>query len=145
MKFVSKLGRLAAAPGSSPEQQRARREVAIEFFAKHIYETGGDWNEARRAMQCFDYTQPVVVGPSPAAPARLVAVGSKPLLQGGFFAEKAPATLAKPVWWTIAPEAPYLKWFLPFVAGSDGSGQAGDARFFVPAVRQGMGILARPA
>jgi hypothetical protein len=143
MTFVSKLARAAAAPGATVEQQRARRNVAIEFFDKHLYQVGGGWDEARRAMQCFDYAQPVVVGPSPAAPARLVGLSSKPLLLGGFFAEKAPPTLTKPIWWVIAPQAPYLKWFLPFVAGSQGSGAAGDARFFIPAARQGMGLLAR--
>jgi hypothetical protein len=145
MTFVSKLPRLAAATGSTLEQQRARREVATDFFAKNIYESGGEWDEARRALQCFDFTQPVIVGPTPAAPPRLVAMGAKPLLLVGFFAEKAPATLATPKWWTIAPEAPYMKWFLPFVTGSEGAGAAGDARFFVPAARRGMGILARPA
>jgi hypothetical protein len=145
MKFVSKLSRLAAAPGNTVDQQRARSEVVTEFFEKHIFENGGSWDEVRRAIQNCDFSQPVVVGPSPAAPARLVALSSKPLLAGGFFAEKAPPTLAKPVWWVIAPEAPYMKWFLPYVSGSEGSGAAGDARYFVPAARQGMGILARPA
>jgi len=145
MTFVSKLPRLAASPGRSLEQQRARRDVATEFFTKNLYEAGGEWDEARRALQCFDFTQPVVVGPSPAAPHRLVAIGVKPLLLAGFFAEKVPATVTKPTWWTIAPEAPYLKWFLPFVTGSEGAGAAGDARYYVPAARRGMGILARPA
>jgi hypothetical protein len=144
MKFVSKASRAAAAAGNTPDQQRARREVATEFFQKNLYELGGTWDEARRALQCIDYMQPVVVGPTPAAPARLVVIGAKPLMHGGFFAEKAPATLAKPTWWTIAPEAPYLKWFLPWSPGSEGAGSKGDARFFVPAARQGMGILARP-
>ncbi len=145
MTFVSKLPRVAASPGASPEQQRARREVATEFFVKNLYEAGGEWDEARRALQCFDYTQPVILGPTPAAPPRLVAMGAKPLLLVGFFAEKAPATLAKPTWWAIAPEAPYLKWFLPFVTGADGAGATGDARYYVPAARRGMSILARPA
>jgi len=145
MNFVSKLGRLAAAAGSTVQQQRARSEVATEFFEKNIYDGGGDWNEIRRALQCIDFAQPVLIGPSPAAPARLVVVGASPRAQPGYFAEKPPATILKPTWWTIAPEAPYLKWFLPFVSGSDGSGATGDARFFVPAARRGMGILARPA
>jgi hypothetical protein len=145
MSFVSKLPRLASSPGASVEQQRARRDVATDFFAKNIYEAGGDWDEARRALQCFDFLQPVVLGPSPAAPPRLVAMVGKPLLLVGFFAEKAPATVAKPAWWNIAPEAPYLKWFLPFVKGAEGAGAAGDARFFIPAARRGMGMLARPA
>jgi hypothetical protein len=144
MTFVSKLPRIAASSGSSLEQQQARRDVATDFFAKNVYETGGDWDEARRALQCFDFTQPVILGPSPAAPPRLVAMVAKPMLLVGFFAEKAPATLTKPTWWTIAPEAPYLKWFLPFVTGSEGAGASGDARFFVPAARRGMSILARP-
>lgn len=145
MKFVSKLGRLAAALGATPDQRRARRHVAAEFLEKHIYAAGGNWVECRRVIQCIDVAQPVLIGPGPAAPAKLVALTAKPLLLDGFFAEKAPATMTKPVWWVIAPEAPYLKWFLPFVKGSEGSGAAGDARFFVPAARQGMGILARPA
>lgn len=145
MKFVSKLGRLAAAPGNAPQQRQARLEVAAEFLTKNIYEPGGDWLEVRRALQCIDLAQPVVVGPSPAAPAKLVALSGKPLLLAGFFAEKAPATMTKPTWWTVAPEAPYLKWHLPFFPGTEGSGAAGEARYFVPAARQGMGILARPA
>lgn len=145
MKFVSKAPRIAAAPGNTTSQRRARHDVMLEFLTRNIYEQGGDWAEVRRALQCVDYDQPVVVGPSPAAPPKLIALTGKPLLLSGFFAEKAPPTLARPTWWTIAPEAPYLKWFLPFVLGKEGSGEAGEARFFIPAARQGMGILARPA
>jgi hypothetical protein len=144
MKFVSKLARLAAAQGETLDQQRARREVAYEFLEKNAYEIGGTWDEVRRVVQCLDVKQPVVVGPSPAAPRRLVAIGGQPFLGSGYFAEKAPAGMTKQVWWQIAPEAAYLQWFLPWIAGKEGSGAKGDARFYVPAARQGMGILARP-
>jgi hypothetical protein len=145
MKFVSKLTRVAAAAGDTLDQQRARREVAFEFLEQNLYEVGGTWEEVRRVVQCLDVMQPVIVGPAPAAPHRLVSIGGAPFLGSGYFAEKPPAGMAKQTWWLIAPEAPYIQWFLPWVAGKEGSGARGDARFYVPAVRQGMGILARPA
>ena len=66
MKFISKLGRVAASQGDTPEQQNARRVVASEFLEEHVYKAGGPWEEVRRALQCMDVSQPVLVGPPPA-------------------------------------------------------------------------------
>lgn len=144
MPVQASEARLAASKGADDKRMRAREAVAREFFIKHIYDAGGTYEEVRRAVQCIDLAQPVVIGPPPDAPKRLVQLVSS-LLGVGFFAERAPEG-AKVVWWAIAPEAPYLKWFAPFVPGAEGpSGTEGDARYFVPAARTGTTILARRA
>ena len=130
--------REAAIPGAELERVRLRRMVATQFFDDHIHQITGDWEEPRRALQTIDFTQPVSVGP-PGAPARLFALKS-PFLNGGFFAEQPGAGDEQPVVWQVPPNAPFLKWF----AFADPRQKPGsEARYFIPAARQGTASPAR--
>jgi hypothetical protein len=133
--------RLAASPGADAKRKAARWSVAQDFFGKHLYQPEQDWELVRRAMQCIDMEQPVVVGPPPIGAKRLV-MPAMSALGPGFFSEQPARGTAKVEWWRIAPEAPYLKWFAPFVMIDDGkppAGRLGEARYFVPAARSSKG------
>jgi hypothetical protein len=142
MPVATSEERLAASPGDDVKRAIARRAVAQAFFKKHVFEPEKDWDLVIRALQCIDYAQPVFVGPMPAAPKRLVGAARSPL-GAGFFAEQPPKG-AKVEWWHISPEAPYLKWYAPYVIDDGGQksgagGKAGEARYFVPAARSSKG------
>ena len=138
MPVLTSEERLAASLGEDAKRAAARRSIAQGFLKTHVFELEGDWDLVVRALQCIDYTQPVVVGPAPAAPKRLAALPAS-VLGLGFFLEQPPKSLTKVEWWYVAPEAPYLKWFAPYVRDDEKSGKSGDARYFVPAARSSKG------
>jgi hypothetical protein len=140
--------RLAASMGSDAKRVAARRAVALEFVKQQLFEGAGEpWETVRRVLQCIDYLQPIASGPLPSAPRQLFALPGGSFLGGGFFAETAPAELNEPIAWVIAPEAHYLKFFAPYLddPAVASAGRAGDARFFIPAARNGACIVARRA
>ena len=147
MPVAVELERLAASIGSDPKRAAARREVALEFFRKYIYEDGGDpWEQVQQALQAIDVRQPVIVGPPPSPPKKLFALPSDKTIGGGFFAEHAPGEIDAPIAWIINPDARFLKYFAPWVAEPGiTSGVQGDARYFVPAARRGNSTFARRA
>lgn len=129
--------RLAASLGADMKRTFIRRTVAEDFFTTHLFDKEGNWQIVRRVLQCIDYRQPVVVGPFPAAPRRVAALSQHSAFGAGFFSLDPVKGVTPVDWWLIAPEAPYIKWFAPFVAAADTSrpGKVGDGRLFVPAAR----------
>jgi len=141
MPVAASETRLAASPGTDGKRIAARRAVALDFLKTHVFERDQDWGWVQRAAQCIDYGQPVSVGPHPAPPRRVAAITSA-ALGLGFFTEQGPSGVE---YWLIAPEAPYLKWYAPYVmddggARPKGAGLAGDARYLVPAARAASGV-----
>ncbi len=134
MKFVSKFKGIAAQKGQGGEQIRARRGVAREFLEQSVYgQRTRDWDAVLRLMQCIDYLQPVLAGPSPAPPKRLYALTTSPYFPSGYFAEEAPPGAPDSGWWEIAPNTEYLKWYLP-PAKADAPPVA---RYFLPSTIRG--------
>lgn len=132
---------LASSPGTDAKRKAARRALALEFLSMHLYEAEGDWNLVTRALLCMDLDEPVVVGPHPAAPKRLVALPQHALGQGFFAAEPSPSDPA-PLWRNISPESRYLKWSSPVAASQKGLDAQLRARYLVPGARLRAG--ARP-
>jgi hypothetical protein len=147
MPVAVELERLAASVGKDAKRAAARREVALEFFRKYIYEDGGDpWTYVQRALQSIDLRQPVIVGPPPSPPKKVFMLPSDKTLGGGFFAELAPGEIDAPIAWIINPDARFLKYCAPWVADPGiTSGVQGDARYFIPAARRGNSTFARRA
>ena len=129
---------LAATPGHDTKRDRARRSVALEFWKQHIFEVDPkkDWSVVQKALQCIDYSRPITFGPMPTAPARLVALPTKGPLGPGFFAEAPTKGATEPVeWWTIAPDAVYMKYFVPAVVVDARVDATATARYFLPGAR----------
>jgi hypothetical protein len=139
------LLRLAASAGDDVKRIKARTAVVTAFFEKNLYALTGDWDVVRRAMQCIDLRQPVVEGPSPPVPPRLFELAVDTHLGHGFFVERPPAAGRVLAGWQIAAEASYLRWSSPYSpeARKSHGGAPGEARFFVPAARQGLTHFAR--
>jgi hypothetical protein len=131
---------LAASIGHDVKRELARRAVALDFFTEHVFEADKvkDWSVVQRALQCIDLGKPVLVGPDPPAPRRLVALPPTGPLGAGFFAE-APGKDEPAGWWVIAPEAVYLKYFAPTVRGDARARANPPARWFIPGVRTPRG------
>lgn len=139
MPVAADDARLAASAGDDTKRLLAREAVAREFFRAHLFELEGDWDVVRRALQCIDYREPVVAGPMPSCPKRLLTLPVGNALGAGFFAlHPAEGPNAAPgrgqEYWVIAPEAPYLRWSSVSTAE-----RAGETRFYVPAARTSKG------
>lgn len=133
--------RLAASLGSDSKRIAIRRHVAEDFLSTHLFEVEGNWQIVRRALQCVDFAQPIVIGPYPPPPRRVAGLAAHSAFGAGFFSLEAPKGVTPVDWWLIAPEAPYMKWFAPFIANDDSAraGKPGEGRLFVPAARTKAG------
>lgn len=131
---------LAASPGYDKKRDTARRQVAADFFEKHIFEADPedrrDWQIVERAMQIIDFQRPLSIGPMPAAPRRLVALAHKSPLGPGFFSVLPPDD-GQADWWLVSPDAVYLKFVAPGLASADPKKTPEPIRYFIPAARSG--------
>lgn len=131
---------LAASPGYDKKRDTARREVAVDFFQKHIFESDPedrrDWQIVQRALQVVNFQRPVSLGPMPAAPRRLVAIAHKSPLGPGFFSV-VPAEGVEPDWWLVSPEAIYMKYVAHALPSADPKKTPEPIRYFIPAARSG--------
>jgi len=139
MPVAADDARLAASPGSDSKRLQAREAVAREFLRVNLYELEGDWDAVRRALQCIDLNEPVIAGPRPPCPSRLLTLPAGNALGAGFFALHPPEGAGAPTprgqeWWTIAATAPYLRW-----SSAPIGGRPAEERFFVPAARTSKG------
>lgn len=139
---------LAASPGFDVKRERARRSVALEFFTQHIFtpDPDKDWSVVQKALQVIDYQRPITFGPMPPAPGRLLSLPEKSPLGKGFFREAesklgAPREEARVAgeWWTISPEAVYMKFFVPTALVDARTDAVQSARYFLPGARNAKG------
>jgi uncharacterized Zn-binding protein involved in type VI secretion len=155
---------LAARPGRSADQVRARKKVARRFYK----EAGMTADEARSHMRGIDFEQPVTTGPPPPAPAVQVQHQIPGGRQGQYFADHGTtpselgihhqgATMGPDGWGTgpvvdkvpaaykVDPSTPYLEstsapltdtWSVP--GGSYGTSGGGTQRFIPRSAHAGV-------